>query len=59
MSNQLDVYEKLLDLDPENLNYILAKIQILTDLKEYKKALKYIKNTKKTFGDIVELIKRG
>ena len=58
MSNQLDVYEKLLDLDPENLNYILAKIQILTDLKEYKKALKYIKNTKKTFGDIVELIKR-
>ena len=27
-------------------------------MKEYKKALKYIKNTKKTFGDIIELIKR-
>ena len=58
ISNKLDVYESLLDLDPENLNYILAKIQILTDLKEYKKTLKYIKNTKKTFGDIKELLKR-
>tara|TARA_B100001287_G_scaffold155857_1_gene131114 strand:- start:1687 stop:3381 length:1695 start_codon:yes stop_codon:yes gene_type:complete len=58
ISNKLDVYESLLDLDPENLNYILAKIQILTDLKEYKKTLKYIKNTKKTFGDVKELLKR-
>jgi len=53
---QRDLYEELIDIQPENKNYYLATIQILRELKEFKKAEKFIKKTEKKYGPSTDLL---
>ena len=58
ISNKLDVYESLLDLDPEKPQLYFGKDSDSDGFKGIQKNFKIYKKHKKTFGDIKELLKK-
>ena len=53
---QLEVYSNLIKLEEENYLYYMQKVQVLKELKLYKKAIKFIQKTEKKFGESNDLL---
>ena len=55
LSEQLEVYSILIDLEPDNHMYFLQKLELLKELKHYKKAIRFIKKMQLKFGASADL----
>ena len=55
LDEQLDVYSILIDLEADNYMYFLQKLELLKELKYYKKAIRFIKKMQLKFGESADL----
>jgi len=56
LEEQLEVYSNLINIEEDNYLYYFQKIQLLKELKLYKKAIKLIKKVEKKIGFSNELL---
>ncbi len=56
VENQLDIYTKLIELEEDNFSYYLQKLDLLIQLKLYKKAIRFIRQSTRIFGKSIAII---
>ncbi len=54
---QIDTYFQLISIEPQNQVYYFKIIQLLKDLGRYKKAIKFIKQSEKKFGQSEDFLR--
>ncbi len=56
LQSQVIVYTQLINLDKNQFTYYIQKLDLLRQLKQYKQAIKFIKESTKIFGKSIVLI---